>query len=83
MKALNLLFAAQSGNVSILKLLIDSGADIAVTSDEGKTALHIAALQGSVKSVQLLLDAGADVSACDTRGNSADPGGHLRQRNLV
>ena len=72
MNAMSLLKAAESGDVKILRGLIEGGADVAITSDgREKTALHIAALKGSVESIRLLLDAGANIEAVDIRANSA------------
>lgn len=66
----SVLLAAQMGDEQILKLFIESGADMSMTSDHGKTALHIAAMKGSLECVRLLLDVGANIDAKDHRANS-------------
>jgi ankyrin repeat protein len=67
MEASNLLIAAQNGNEVILRLLIESGADVTIKSNTGKTALHVAAMQGSVESVRLLLFSGVDCHPWERR----------------
>jgi ankyrin repeat protein len=53
--------ATANGNLAIITLLIDSGADINSTPAYGHIALplHLAAAQGSVAAVKLLLERGA------------------------
>ncbi|XP_031494689.1 potassium channel AKT1-like isoform X1 [Nymphaea colorata] len=66
---LNLCFAAQRGDVSLLKQLLQRGLDPNEPDISGKTALHIAAAEGNGKFVQLLIDHGADVNSKDLEGN--------------
>eukprot|EP00794_Sanderia_malayensis_P002635 gene2635-3049_t len=52
--------AAKGGHGDVIRLLIESGADVNDESAQG-TALHLAALYGKVDVVKSLLEAGADV----------------------
>jgi ankyrin repeat protein len=75
-------YAASSGQVEIMKLLIEKFAFIDAQSPNGTTPLMMAAMYGSPDSVKLLLDEGADplmknqqnMTATDfaTRGNRPD-----------
>jgi ankyrin repeat protein len=57
---------------SILRLLLDHGADInAARKDHGQTPLHRASTYGTVEFVRLLLDYGADVEANNNNGETA------------
>ena len=64
-------FAAADGDVESVTLLLDRGAKINATTQDGWTALHFACLHGDKGLVQLLLDRGADVSMTTTAGVSA------------
>ncbi|KAK2740702.1 Ankyrin repeat domain-containing protein 42 [Onygenales sp. PD_40] len=54
--------AARQGNVAVMKVLIDAGAVVNTTNDEGMgmTPLHEAAVVAALAAVDLLLMAGAD-----------------------
>ncbi|RPB10818.1 ankyrin, partial [Morchella conica CCBAS932] len=55
--------AVINGHVKMVMLLLDRGADISATTDDGQTPLHRAAVYGGdVKVAELLLDRGADIS---------------------
>jgi ankyrin repeat protein len=72
--------AGRRGNESMVKLLLESGADPTVQDDNGKTPLHEAADWGSKESVQMLIDFGGSVSVRDKDGytplHAAAKGGH-------
>ncbi|KAK0049487.1 serine/threonine-protein phosphatase 6 regulatory ankyrin repeat subunit A [Biomphalaria pfeifferi] len=52
--------------VGVLKLLLESGAAIALKDHRGKrSALHIAVISGNVVAVEILIGAGADVNEID------------------
>jgi hypothetical protein len=56
--------------VSILQLLIDSGADIHARTRLGETALHVAVRRGRKLAMRTLVQAGANVHARDGEGRS-------------
>ena len=66
---------------SVLRRLIESGAAVDQTTQDGTTTLMLAAYQGDARSAQLLLDAGADPTRRNDGGHSAvlaaEQGGHL------
>ena len=63
-----LVAAACNGHLSICRLLIDKGAQVAVKDSAGWTPLHYAADQGRVDIVRLLCDRGADTKVRDCYG---------------
>ncbi|KAL7952190.1 hypothetical protein V8C34DRAFT_156645, partial [Trichoderma compactum] len=64
--------AVANGHVSMVRLLIEHGADINASVGElGRTSLHDAVAENDAKMVELLLDNGADVSAVDGSGMTA------------
>ncbi len=60
-----LLKAAHTGNLSDLKALIASGADLEVTDSRGRTAVHIAAHASHEEIIFALADAGADMNSLE------------------
>jgi len=58
------------GNVTVLRRLLEKGANIEGTNRDGSTALHGAALLGHAEIVQTLLDHGANPTAKTFRGDS-------------
>ena len=71
--------AAQSGDLTLMKLLLEHGADASISTDDGVTPLMVASGIGwvegvtyewspeqTLQTVQLLLELGADVNARDT-----------------
>ena len=60
--------AAQRGDWSVVRTLIQDGADVTARQGDGATALHWAAYWDEVESAGLLIDAGADVNAANDLG---------------
>jgi len=56
--------------MEVMRVLIDSAADIEAKTEDGSTALHFTASH-SVELVRLLIDSGADVKAKDESGWTA------------
>lgn len=66
-----LIFASQMGDVSIIKILIEKGAEInSADTKTGNTALHEAARVGHENVVQFLLTVGADINATNKVGET-------------
>jgi len=62
----SLFLAARYGDADAVRALLDAGADVTSTCEDGRTPLHVAAAHGSADAVRTLLDAGADVmSTCE------------------
>ena len=64
-------YAATSGHVDIIKLLLDESAYIDAESPNGTTPLMMAAHYGTREAVKLLLDAGADPAVKNQLGLGA------------
>lgn len=64
--------AALNGHLPVVKVLLDSGADIDLASGDGDTALHDAAENGHEEVVVYLLHAGANRIARNAKGKTAD-----------
>ena len=64
-------YAATSGQLTIMKVLLDNYAFIDAQSPNGTTPLMMAAMYGSAAAVQLLLDEGADVAMKNQQGMTA------------
>ncbi|XP_014272664.1 receptor-interacting serine/threonine-protein kinase 4 isoform X1 [Halyomorpha halys] len=63
--------AAISGSVESLQILLDHGASLSATTEEGYTVLHEAAKHGHTEIVKWLLDRGAEIEARDRQGQTA------------
>lgn len=63
--------AASMGNLRMVSMLIDAGADVRATTDAGRTALHFAAVGSHLDVIRLLLGKGANIEARDKEGSSA------------
>jgi ankyrin repeat protein len=61
--------AVQSGNLTMVTLLLERGADLSANSREG-TALHLAASFGDAPMVQLLLEFGAEIEVHDPQSRT-------------
>ena len=60
-----LLLAADTGNLSIVEVLLNRGADIDATDEQGRTALFLATERGHEDIVSLLLEKGCDTEVTD------------------
>ena len=62
-KSLQLLIAAQDGDLEVVKRLIGEKANIETKDDYGRTALHVAAENEQAEVATFLVEAGADLEA--------------------
>jgi ankyrin repeat protein len=66
-----LVLAAEKGNIDIVKLLLEHGADVNGTESKyGSAPLHFAAQKGYLDVVKLLLDYGADINQLNDQGTT-------------
>jgi ankyrin repeat protein len=56
---------------SVLRLLLEHGADINVRTEDGRTPLHMASYNGALEVVRLLLQHGSSVKVKDKSGETA------------
>jgi len=64
-------WAAQHGNVDMMRLLLANGADIALADKGGRTPLMWAAIVNRKEAAAFLLRQGADPTATDDEGRTA------------
>lgn len=62
--------AAWQGQESVVRLLLDHGAEVDAQNKHGRTALHLATLRAHEGVVRLLLERGADVNLRDLSGRA-------------
>jgi ankyrin repeat protein len=60
-----LTYAAENGHVDVVRVLLESGANLEATNHFQRTALHEAAYEGHLEVCRLLLDWGAKVDPLD------------------
>ena len=63
--------AVEKNNKSVIKLLLDTGAEVDTKDNNGMTPLHWAALNNVLDVARLLLDNGADTTILDIIGRNA------------
>lgn len=63
--------AARTGNLELVKLLVDMGTDVNAKGYGAATALHYASVNGHIDVVQFLIKQGADVNSADDKGGTA------------
>ncbi|XP_064647015.1 serine/threonine-protein phosphatase 6 regulatory ankyrin repeat subunit B-like, partial [Lineus longissimus] len=63
-------YAAEGGNIDVVRLLIENKADVHATDNEGRSPLSYAAQGGNIDVVRLLIENKADVHATDNEGRS-------------
>lgn len=56
-------FAAQEGDIDMIRAIVEAGADVNLPDGEGATALHYASMYGHAEVVEYLVSVGADVHA--------------------
>lgn len=66
-----LMLAAQEGRSEIVRILLESGANVKMSAEQGFTCLHIAAEQGHFQVVVDLVNFGAEVDARNHNGDRA------------
>ena len=62
----SLILAAESGHLDMVRLLIETAADVNAARIDGYTALMCAAQNGHTDCAKLLIEAGATVNASDS-----------------
>tara|TARA_R110002124_G_scaffold270207_4_gene438578 strand:- start:16752 stop:18407 length:1656 start_codon:yes stop_codon:yes gene_type:complete len=76
--------AAANGDLSELRRLIATGADISRSDYDGRTALHLAACEGQVEAAYLLIRAGCELQPKDRWGNTPmDDAIREKRRDIV
>lgn len=65
-----LMFAVEAGDIEMIKLLVDRGADIHMKSDRGETAVLLATKKNMEQCVNLLLARGAKLDDTDEKGRN-------------
>ncbi|MBN2319835.1 MAG: ankyrin repeat domain-containing protein, partial [Acidobacteria bacterium] len=63
--------SALSGDIALVRRLLEAGADVNAASKSGMTPLHAASLKGHTEIVKLLLEAAAKVNAKDKDDTTA------------
>ncbi len=66
-----LIYASASGEIEVVKLLLEAGADVNHQSKKGNTALMYASHNGHIEVVKLLLEAGAVADIQNNSGQTA------------
>lgn len=65
-----LIIAVRRGDLAIVKMLVENGADLKMTDKFGYSAILSAAWTGKVDIVDYLLDCGENINQQDSRGNT-------------
>ena len=60
-KRIPLHFAAQSGYIQCINILVENKSDLSIGDERANTPLHLAAMSGSADSVKYLIENGADL----------------------
>ena len=68
---IDLIEATSNGDLEMVQLLLENGANIEARDQRGETALMMAIRKDDLEMVQLLLEHGANIEARDQRGETA------------
>lgn len=81
------MIACSAGHIEIVKLLIEKGANVRVTNNNGQTPLHYAASRNRLDVAQVLLEANSEVNPRDNMGSTpmhrAASRGHIDMVKLL
>lgn len=69
-RRIELITAAERGHTSVVRILLDCGASVSESDDQGRTALSWAAACGHEGIVEMLLSANADIHHRDNKGHT-------------
>jgi ankyrin repeat protein len=61
-------YAVDSGHETIARLILDHGANVNITNNDGFTGLYVAVYYGAEAIVRLLLESGANISVVCKKG---------------
>ncbi len=81
-----IIFAAAEGDLAMVRLLLDRGADIESRAQDGATALHIACMISSTSLSKLLIERGAEINPQDNDGSTPldyAQRGHHKNKDLL
>ena len=68
---LHILLSIDKPPFSLVKLLVENGANVNTKNDSGKTPLHLAAFWGHNEVAKYLIEKNADVNATTNKGRTA------------
>jgi len=72
-------FAAEGGSMQCIELLLQLGADMQATEENGRTPLHLASAKGHTDLVEFFIESGAEMNAKDSKHHT--PLYHAGYRN--
>lgn len=65
-----LICASRKGHSSVVRILLDKGANLSLANDDGFNALHISSQHGHIEVAKILVEAGAHLEATTTVGST-------------
>jgi ankyrin repeat protein len=75
--------AAERGELHIISLLLDSGAEIDARGEEGHTPLHEAVLRGHTEAVKLLMTRGANTNIPNDLGQTPKDTARIEGKHAI